>query len=99
MRVHYMSDLHLEAQGFSAPMPQGDVLIVAGDLCHACCFEAEANDSYNIKQRDRALCLIDAAVKNFTYKIGRTEIRTDARGFDGKDLGARKFTGQSFFEI
>jgi 3',5'-cyclic AMP phosphodiesterase CpdA len=69
MRVHYMSDLHLEAQSFAAPMPEGDVLILAGDLCHASCFTAEAGDGYNIKQRDRALCMIDAAQKNFAHVL------------------------------
>ena len=69
MRVHYMSDLHLESQGFAARMPEGDVLIIAGDLCHACCFEADANDGYNIKQRDRALGVIDAARKNFAHVL------------------------------
>jgi hypothetical protein len=32
------------------------------------------------------------------YRIGATELRTDARGFDG-DLCARGFKGQSSFEI
>jgi Icc-related predicted phosphoesterase len=69
MRVHYMSDLHLEAQGFAARMPEGDVLIIAGDLCHACCFEADAADGYNVKQRDRVLPVIDAARKNFAHVL------------------------------
>lgn len=69
MRIHYMSDLHLEAQGFPARMPEGDVLVIAGDLCHACCFEADAADGYNIKQRDRVLPVIDAARKNFAHVL------------------------------
>jgi hypothetical protein len=33
------------------------------------------------------------------YRIGATELRTDARGLDGRDLCARSFTGQSRFEV
>jgi len=33
------------------------------------------------------------------YRIGATQVRTDARGFDGRDLSSRRFTGQSSFEI
>ena len=39
MRCHYMSDLHLESQGFDWRLPKGDILIVAGDLCHARCLD------------------------------------------------------------
>src|SRR5215467_9348608 len=69
MRVHYMSDLHLESQDFSTRMPGGDVMIIAGDLCHASCFEADAADGYNIKQRDRTLRMIDAALKSFAHVL------------------------------
>jgi Icc-related predicted phosphoesterase len=69
MRIHYMSDLHLEAQGFRARMPEGDVLIIAGDLCHADCFEADAADGYKIKQRDRVMRMIDAALTNFAHVL------------------------------
>lgn len=37
MRCHYLSDLHLEAQDFGTALPKGEVLIIAGDLCHARC--------------------------------------------------------------
>jgi Icc-related predicted phosphoesterase len=69
MRIHYMSDLHLESQGFGTRMPEGDVLIIAGDLCHARCLEADAVDGYNIKQRDLTLKVIDAALKNFAHVL------------------------------
>ncbi|WP_082069918.1 metallophosphoesterase [Bradyrhizobium sp. LTSP885] len=69
MRIHYMSDLHLEAQGFRGRMPEGDVLVIAGDLCHADCFEADAADGYKIKQRERVMRMIDAALKNFAHVL------------------------------
>jgi Icc-related predicted phosphoesterase len=50
-------------------MPGGDVMIIAGDLCHASCFEADAADGYNIKQRDRTLRMIDAALKSFAHVL------------------------------
>lgn len=33
------------------------------------------------------------------YRIGATQVRTDARGFDGRDVSSRAFKGQSSFEI
>ena len=61
MRVHYLSDLHLEAQDFPLPLQQGDVLIIAGDLCHARVLEAPADDGYAMAQRDRVLKFADQA--------------------------------------
>lgn len=65
MRFHYISDLHLEAQDGPPRLPHGDVLIIAGDLCHARVFEAEAADGYAAAQRDRALRFADAALSSF----------------------------------
>jgi Icc-related predicted phosphoesterase len=60
-----MSDLHLEAQGFPLPLASGDVLVIAGDLCHARVFEAPAEDGYARQQRERVLRFADKARAHF----------------------------------
>lgn len=69
MRCHYLSDLHLESQDFRWPMPRGDVLIVAGDLCHASALDPARTDLYRTKQRDRVLRFVDAATKSFAQVL------------------------------
>ena len=69
MRCHYMSDLHLESQAFEAKLPAGDVLIVAGDLCHARALDPAKTDKFGVDQRDRALRFIDQAVANFEHVL------------------------------
>ena len=69
MRCHYLSDLHLERQDFHWPLPQGDVLIIAGDLCNARCLAPEAKDKYSVDQRARVLRFIDKALANFTHVL------------------------------
>jgi len=61
-----MSDLHLEAQDFPVHLDRGDVLIIAGDLCHARVFEAPADDGYARQQRERVLRFVDLARAKFT---------------------------------
>jgi Icc-related predicted phosphoesterase len=65
MRCHYLSDLHLESQSFGMALPKGDVLIIAGDLCHARCLDPARTDGYSVAQRDRAMRLIDEALRKF----------------------------------
>lgn len=69
MRCHYLSDLHLESQDFRWPMPRGDVLIIAGDLCHASALDPTRTDPYRTKQRDRVLRFVDAATKSFAHVL------------------------------
>jgi len=69
MRCHYMSDLHLEAQPFRHQLPSGDVLIIAGDLCHATALDPERTDPYSVKQRERVLRFIEDATKAFAHVI------------------------------
>lgn len=69
MRCHYLSDLHLEAQSFDAAMPKGDVLIIAGDLCHARCLDPDRRDRYSVAQRERVLRFVDRAVTNFQHVL------------------------------
>ena len=69
MRCRYLSDLHLETQSFDFTLPKGDVLIIAGDLCHARCLDPKCFDRYGIEQRGRVLAFIEQAVKNFTHVL------------------------------
>ena len=32
MRIHYMSDVHLEFGALDKPLPEGDVVVLAGDI-------------------------------------------------------------------
>lgn len=69
MRCHFMSDLHLEGQEFGRLLPKGDVLILAGDICNARCFEPKPHDLYAIRQRDRVLSFFDFARKRFPHVL------------------------------
>lgn len=69
MRCHYMSDLHLESQEFRGTMAKGDVLIIAGDLCHARCLDPERTDKYSVDQRGRVYRFIDMALANFMHVL------------------------------
>lgn len=67
MRCHYLSDLHLESQVFDAPLPRGDLLIIAGDLCHACCLDPARTDKYSLDQRSKVRRFIDRARASFPH--------------------------------
>jgi Icc-related predicted phosphoesterase len=69
MRCHYLSDLHLEAQAFRQSLPRGDVLIIAGDLCHASALDPARTDPYGVKQRERVLRFVDAATAAFAHVL------------------------------
>ena len=61
MRCYYLSDLHMEAQTFDLVLLQGDVLIIAGDLCHARCLDTERRDRYSVEQRECVLRFVQCA--------------------------------------
>lgn len=69
MRCHYLSDLHLETQDFQGRLPKGEVLIIAGDLCHASRLDPERTDKYSVDQRDRVMRFADSAQKNFAHVL------------------------------
>jgi len=64
-----MSDLHLESQEFPWALPRGDVLIIAGDLCHAACLDPARKDPYAVKQRDRVFRFAEGAVWKFAHVL------------------------------
>lgn len=69
MRCCYCSDLHLESQDFNWPLQGGDVLILAGDLCHARCLDPAAADKYSTAMRNRVHRFIDQAVARFSHVL------------------------------
>ncbi len=69
MRCHYMSDLHLEAQDFRQKLSGGDVLIIAGDLCHASALDPARTDPCRQNQRDRVRGLVDDAMSAFGHVL------------------------------
>jgi len=69
MRCHYLSDLHLESQDFAWRLPRGDVLIIAGDLCHARCLDPARTDKYCVDQRDRVMRFTDCALASFGHVL------------------------------
>lgn len=66
MRCTYLSDLHFESEEFLPRFRGGDVVIVAGDLCHARCLDPERTDKYSVAQRTRVLRFVEAARGKFT---------------------------------
>lgn len=69
MRLCYCSDLHLEAQEFRGDVAGGDVLVIAGDLCHARTLEADPDDGYATAQRERVLRFMDMIRPRFARVI------------------------------
>lgn len=69
VRCHYMSDLHLESQGFAWALPKGDVLIIAGDLCHASTLAPSRTDLYAARQRERVQRFIGEARAKFAHVL------------------------------
>ena len=68
MRVHYMSDIHLEF-GALEDMPEGEVLVLAGDITVAACLAPEVEDSRLARVRSATLRFFDVAQKNFDLII------------------------------
>lgn len=69
MRCSYLSDLHLESESFEAPLAGGDVLILAGDLCHARSLDPTRTDRPSVEQRARTLRFVDRALAAFGHVL------------------------------
>jgi Icc-related predicted phosphoesterase len=69
MKVHYVSDLHLETQEFPWRLPRGDVLIIAGDLAHAACLVPARTDPFAVAMRARVKAFAEQAVANFAHVL------------------------------
>jgi 3',5'-cyclic AMP phosphodiesterase CpdA len=69
LRCHFLSDLHLERQDFAWPLPHGDVLIIAGDLCNASALDPAPHDLNALRQRDRVMRFADSVRKCFKHVL------------------------------
>ena len=76
MRIHYMSDLHLEFGALDKPLPKGDVVILAGDITLLAAMDPVKADSGALRIRDATLQLFDGVQRNFdrvVYLMGNHE--------------------------
>lgn len=69
MRLTYMSDLHLETETYVPRFAGGEVLVIAGDLCHARCLDPARTDGYSVAQRARVMRFLDAARAAFVHIV------------------------------
>ncbi len=53
MKFHFASDLHLEMGALDVPVPEGDVLLLAGDIVVAKCFDPERQEASYLERRER----------------------------------------------
>jgi hypothetical protein len=76
MRIHYMSDLHLEFGPLEKPLPKGDIVILAGDITLTKILEGGDINERARMLRDNTLSLFDEAQRNFDkviYLMGNHE--------------------------
>lgn len=76
MKIHVMSDLHLEFGRLDQKLPTGDVLILAGDIVPVRYLETRMNDSRSRSIRKSAMALFKEAQDNFNrvfYLTGNHE--------------------------
>ena len=69
MRCTYISDLHLEFKTLRDPLPEGDILILAGDITLAKCLDPKPTESKEIKLRDSTLAFFDEAREKFDHVL------------------------------
>jgi predicted phosphodiesterase len=69
MRVHFMSDLHLEFGRHTIDLPTGDVLVLAGDVTVAHSLDATRDDMRSRKTQTRTREFFDHARSNFDHVI------------------------------
>lgn len=68
MRIHVMSDIHLEFGALDKPMPSGEILVLAGDITLAAAFDKRCDrypSSHSTALRERSKEFFDKAVANF----------------------------------
>jgi predicted phosphohydrolase len=76
MRIHYMSDLHLEFGALDKTLPKGEVLVLAGDITLVATLDPARADKTASAVREATLRLIDEAQRNFdrvVYLMGNHE--------------------------
>jgi predicted phosphohydrolase len=76
MRIHYMSDLHLEFGALDKPLPKGEVIVLAGDITLLATLDPAKTDESARQVRDATLRLFEEAARNFdrvVYLMGNHE--------------------------
>ncbi len=64
MKVHYMSDIHLDF-GAMDQLPSGELLVLAGDVTAAACLSPDFKDSRKQRVRSATLRFFELVRKNF----------------------------------
>lgn len=67
MRVHYLSDLHLEFGRHEIRLPEGDVLVLAGDITVAASLSDTKRDLRSVKTRERSDVFFAQAREKFKH--------------------------------
>ena len=76
MRIHYMSDLHLEFGALQKPLPKGEVVILGGDITLLAVLDPVKTDASARRVRKATLEFFDAAQRSFdkvVYLMGNHE--------------------------
>jgi hypothetical protein len=76
MRIHYMSDLHLEFGALDKPLPKGEVVILAGDVTLLATLDPARTDAGARAVRKNTLQFFEAVQKRFdrvVYLMGNHE--------------------------
>lgn len=76
MRIHYMSDLHLEFGALEKPLPKGEVVILAGDVTLLSALDPAKAERSAPRVREATLEFFDAVQKSFdtvVYLMGNHE--------------------------
>ena len=69
MRIHYMSDLHLEFGALDKPLPKGEVLVLAGDITLLAALDTSEANAGRRELRESTLGLFDEAERNFDHVV------------------------------
>jgi predicted phosphohydrolase len=76
MRIHYMSDVHLEFGALDKPLPEGDVVILAGDITLLAALDPAKADPRARRVRESTHSFFEAVAKRFrkvVYLMGNHE--------------------------
>jgi predicted phosphodiesterase len=76
MRIHYMSDIHLEFGELQKPIPKGDVVVLAGDITLVRALDAAKEDAGAVRLHDITMRFFDTVLGNFgkvVYLMGNHE--------------------------
>ena len=65
MKIHYMSDLHLEFGALNMPLPKGEVLILAGDIISAIRLCPTRTDKFSTVLRERFHLFFEEVLEKF----------------------------------